>query len=89
MIRNNLSPCSFRIPPPGSKQLVLTETLVNRNAMKQDIEVKELGCEARSIYRNALVIPWKTIKNLRKRGQKAREPKRQAEPAADNSPQDR
>lgn len=40
--------------------------------MKQIIEVKKSGCEAQSIYRNALVIPWKSIKNLGKQGQKAR-----------------
>jgi len=44
--------------------------------MKQIIKVGELGCESQSIYRNALVIPWKPIKNLGKGGQQAREAKR-------------
>lgn len=44
--------------------------------MKQIIKVKELRREAQSIYRNALVIPWKSTKNLGKEGQKAREAKR-------------
>lgn len=44
--------------------------------MKQTIKVKEPGCEAQSIYRNGLVIPWKYIKNVGRGGQKPREAKR-------------